>query len=227
MNNSGTNGTPEDDGEERGDLIWNEFDWERYLREQDETVVEYQRCYDSVGDIPDRLDEVARLLDWELDPLTDDDAEPDDGEEDDDFDEDDCEPYTLHRNPVYIATRALFSSVQNALERTATGTTKIPVALSVSLASALHRTELTAMLGINALDLGDHALGISQLKRALAELNGVFARLPAEPGEKNRDWQDFRNYALPRLFDLRDIWLRVVQECRDALEREINRDDAS
>ena len=35
----------------------------------------------------------------------------------------------------------------------------------------------------------------------------------------------FREDALPRLFDLREIWLRVMSECRSELERPIDEDD--
>ncbi|HLP02932.1 MAG TPA: hypothetical protein VK163_12965, partial [Opitutaceae bacterium] len=97
MNNSSNNGIP-DDGDEHGDLVWNEFDWERYLRQRDEAIAEYQRAYDEAANAPDRLDEVARQLGWE--PTLDGDL----GDEDDDeFEDDDLEPYTLHRNPVYVA----------------------------------------------------------------------------------------------------------------------------
>ena len=64
MNNSSNNSSP-DDGEEHGELVWNEFDWERYLRQRDESVAAYQRCYDEAAESTDRLDEVARQLGWE------------------------------------------------------------------------------------------------------------------------------------------------------------------
>ena len=34
--------------------------------------------------------------------------------------------------------------------------------------------------------------------------------------------RDYRDDALPRLFDVREIWLRVINECRSELNRPID-----
>jgi hypothetical protein len=212
MNNSSNNGSP-DDSDEHGDLVWNEFDWERYLRQRDEAVAEYQRCYDSTASAPDRLDEVARTLGWE--PTLDGDLGDDD---DEDFDDDDLEPYTLHRNPVYIATRALFASLTLHIETAASAGRQLDPAQAFPLLRVLHQAEMAVVLGVQSLDLGDDALGISQLKRALGLLNRAMALLPESTVEEATQ-PGLNAYALPRLFDLREICLRVVRECRQGQER--------
>ena len=58
-------GAPESEWEDRGDVAWNEFDWERYLRAQDETVNRYLAYYETFRNHPQRIDEVARHMDWE------------------------------------------------------------------------------------------------------------------------------------------------------------------
>ncbi len=219
MNNSSNNSSP-DDGEEHGELVWNEFDWERYLRQRDEAVTEYRRCYDQAAESADRLDEVARQLGWE--PTLDGDL---DGEEDDDFDSDGLDPYTLHRNPVYVATRALFASLIERLETAVVAGEGIAPAQAFTLLRRLHRAEMAVVLGVQSLDLGDNTLGISELKRALGLLNSAMGVLPdaaadAAPGDAG---PPLSRYALARLFDLREICLRVVRECRQ--EQEHPRDD--
>jgi hypothetical protein len=221
MNNSSNNSSP-DDGEEHGELVWNEFDWERYLRQRDEAVTAYQRCYDQAAESPDRLDDVARQLGWE--PTLDGDLDSD--EDDDDFD-DDLDPYTLHRNPVYVATRALFASLLLRLESAAIDGRSIAPAQAFPLLRTLNQAEMSVVLGVQSLDLGDSALGISQLKRALGLLNAAMALVPDSEEATGSDGAQpgLRRYILPRLFDLREICLRVVRECRQELERPLDDED--
>jgi hypothetical protein len=35
----------------------------------------------------------------------------------------------------------------------------------------------------------------------------------------------WRDGALPRMFDLREIWLRVIAECRDELDRPVDEEN--
>ncbi len=220
MNNSSNNGSP-DDGEEHGELVWNEFDWERYLRQRDEAVQEYQRSYDQASPAADRLDEVARQLGWE--PTLDGDLDGEDG--DDDFDDSDLDPYTLHRNPVYVATRALFAGLLQRIEAAALAGEGLAPAQGFPLMRTLHLAEMAVVLGVQSLDLGDNTLGISQLKRALGLLNTAMALLPDAAAEPESAAGAFQRYALPRLFDLREICLRVVRECRQEQERPLDDDE--
>ena len=221
MNNSSNNSSP-DDGEEHGELVWNEFDWERYLRQRDESVAAYQRCYDEATESADRLDEVARQLGWE--PTLDGDIDGDDG---DDESDDDLDPYTLHRNPVYIATRALFAGLAQRLEATAIACAGIAPAQAFPFSRALHEAEMSVVLGVQSLDLGDNTLGISQLKRALGLLNTAMACLPEAAADVDSAGaeRDFRNFSMPRLFDLREICLRVIRECRQELQHPLDDED--
>jgi hypothetical protein len=57
-------------------------------------------------------------------------------------------------------------------------------------------------------------------------LNGTLALLNSDEASLHPTVVAFREHALPRVFDLREIWLRVINECRDELERpEDNEDD--
>lgn len=217
MNNSSNNGSP-DDSEEHGELVWNEFDWERYLRQRDDAVRGYREAYDQVADQPERLDEIARQLGWE--PTLDGEAEG--ADDDDDFDDDDLDPYTLHRNPVYVATRGLFAGLIEATEAAAMAADEFSPAHAFPLLRTLHAAEMSVVLGVQSLDLGDTALGISQLKRALGQLNRAMSLVPDSPSGSLDDLPELNRYARPRLFDLREICLRVVRESRQELDRPID-----
>lgn len=235
MGNTNSENPSDNEWDDRGELVWNEFDWERYLRQQDETVLRYLAFYEQLRDKSERLDEAARLMGWGVDDWT---AEGTlDGSEDRDADEDDAdeptevdmgedgEPYTLHKNPIYIASRALFLSLKRAWEQLAASETKVPQKLAMTYYAALLRTEDQAMQAISALDFGDYAMAISLFKRALRELNATFALLAIAEEDDASPFARYRALARPRLFDLREVWLRVMGECRDELARPATEDD--
>lgn len=222
MSNFDSDGAPENEWDDRGDLAWNEFDWERYLREQDEAVHRYLGFYEACKDSADRIDEVAELMNWGS-AQADDEAksEPAADEEDDsaeDFESGD-DVYTLHKNPIFVSTKALYLSLRRHWEIAAGDSSKVPQPLALAVLSSLHRGEEQAVQAIHALDFGDYAMAVSLFKRALSALNGTLALLNDQSALNHRTVAAYRESALPRIFDLREIWLRVVNECREELER--------
>jgi hypothetical protein len=231
MSNYDPDSPSENDWDERGDLAWNEFDWEQYLRQQDEVVLRYLAFYEQLRGQPDRLDEVANFMGWDKEAWssegatlgeTDDDGDDMDDADADDEAEFDAEPYTLHKNPIFIATKAIALSLKRAWERIAYDAEKVSQPLALDFQTSLHRGEENAMLGIQALDFGDYAMAISLFKRALRDLNRSFAILDDGVAHSSRAFAKFREDALPRLFDLREVWLRVMNECRSELERPVD-----
>jgi hypothetical protein len=232
MSNFDPDSPSENDWEERGDLAWNEFDWEQYLREQDDVIHRYLAFYEQLRDHPERIDEVAHFMRWDEGVWTSESVGTEEDETADEaLDEADeasfkAEPYTLHKSPVFIATKAIYLSLKRAWERIATDATKVPQPLAIILQTSLHRGEEHAMLAVQALDFGDFAMAVSLLKRALCELNQTLAFLSEHSDNSSRALNHFRSDALPRLFDLREIWLRVMKECRLELERPADNDES-
>ncbi len=219
---------PENDWDECGDLVWNEFDWERYLREQDDVLHRYLGHYERLKGHPECIDEVAHLMGWDAGQRGTDAAE-DSGLPRDDRDDtpglDEAapiEPYTLHKNPVFIATKAIYLSLRRSWERVAVDAAKVPQPLALSVLTSLCRGEEQAVLGVQALDLGDYAMAISLFKRSLEELNRTLALVCGPASAAPRTFSAWREDALPRLFDLREIWLRVMNECREELGRRVD-----
>jgi hypothetical protein len=225
MSNFDSDGGSDGQWEDRGDLAWNEFDWERYLREQDEAVHRYLGFYEACKSSTDRIDDVAELMNWggnDADEQADtDDDDADDEEESSEF-ANGSDVYTLHKNPIFISTKALYLSLRRHWELAACDSSKVPQPLALALLSSLHRGEEHAVQAIHALDFGDYAMAISLFKRALSALNGTLALLNDHSAVVHRTVAAYRESALPRLFDLREIWLRVVHECREELERPID-----
>lgn len=212
MTNQDSDGLFENDWDERRELSWTEADWEGYLAEHESAVKEYLRHYDQLADTADRIDEVARRLGWQLT------AEEAPGEEVDTVEDDpaldeDFELCTVHRLPVYIATQALYLSLIANWERIAIHPERIHPATALAVQSTLFRGREQALQAVQFLDLGDYTLALCFFKRALRELNETLSRLTGD-STSGPLLVRYRDYALPRLFDLREIWLRVMAECR-------------
>lgn len=231
MSNSNSDGPSGNEWEDRGDVAWNEFDWERYLREQDESIARYQKLYEASAESTDRIDSVAEQMGWSITDWTEEGGEiPDSDDDDDDEDDDDLDfengdVYTLHKNPIFIATKAISQGLQHLWLQAAGQATALPAPMSLAMLTVLHRCEDLAVQAIHALDFGDYAMAISLFKRALHGLNGTLALLNSDEAGLQPVMVAFREAALPRLFDLREIWLRVINECRDELDRPEDADD--
>jgi hypothetical protein len=205
----------ENEWDENGDLAWNEFDWEVYLREQDGAIHRYLGYYESLAPGPERIDEVADKMGWDRA----DGEEPDERETPEKVLFSD-EIYTLQKNPVFIATKALFLSLRRSWEIEAAVPGRIPQTLAIGFLSSLNRCEEQAVMAIHALDFGDYSMAICLFKRALAALNDCFACIGSEAADGVASVCDGRVEMRHRLFDLREIWLRVISDCREDTERQ-------
>jgi len=224
MTNSDSDGLFDNDWEDRGELSWTEADWMKYLGEQEDAVRDYLKHYDQLAEATDRIDEVARRMGWELaENNSEADAEAAAEQTEEEAEEafaGDWDPYTLHRNPVYISSRALYLSLIAHWERVAAQPDRVPAALGITLQASLYRGNEQVLQAVQALEMGDYTLAVCLFKRALQELNVTLARLSQPDVAGNTLATRFREYALPRLFDLREIWLRVMNECRQSRSEE-------
>ena len=215
MNDFDSENPSENEWEEQGGLAWNEFDWERYLREQDEAIHRYLGFYDAFKDSPNRIDDVAEHMGWGQEEIDEKASEADVAK--DEFSQSD-EIYTLHKNPVFISTKAIYLGLRRQWELTACDASQVPQPIAITYLAALHRGEDHANQAIHALDFGDYSMAVCLFKRALGALNDALAFLGSS-ADKHKAVALYRDQALPRLFDLREIWLRVITECREELAR--------
>lgn len=225
MSNFDSDGGGENQWDDRGELAWNEFDWERYLRGQEESIRRYLSLYEAARGRPDRLDHVAVQMGWETTSQTDE-ATEDDSEATAEPADELAGVYTLHQNPIYIATRAIYLTLWRSWLRLASQSGRVPQPLAVAFLSSLHRGEATAIEAIHALDYGDFAMAVSLFKRALGLLNQSFGLLQEDSALRHAAVVAWREDALPRCFDLREIWLRVIADCRAELNHPADDDES-
>lgn len=220
----------EGDWEEKGELAWNEFDWELFLQRQDNESRRFIRTYNSLPNHANRIDEVARIMgwdatDWSMNDLNFDEMMDESTWQQDAFNEEDdsdTDPYTLHRHPLHIAVQGLFDSILHLWEALLNETTNnLSPKLCFDLVQSISHGKLESLLALQSLDLADYALTVSELKRALKSLNRSFNILDSIHSAKNPQLYAFKQESITRLFDIREIWLRVMKDCREELDRRI------
>lgn len=173
----------------------------------------------------------------------------DDGDDDDDNDDDDGDnetsnfgdsgnfgnsdegdegnaPYTLHRHPVCVVTRSLYRYLHQSWEHYMLHSQySLSPKLSWDYGNSLHHAEMNVILSIQALDLGDFGLSICHLKNSLSALNQTLDLLNQLTHPNTAFLNGFRHEARIRLFDLRELWIRVMGDCRHECQRRLGEQD--
>ena len=224
MSNYNFEGQPDGDWDDRGDLSWQEYDWQRYLARHEDEVEKFIEVYNRLKDQPAHLDEVAHEMGWDAGDWSVTDPEEDDfyseDEEEEEASAEDFDPYTVLRHPVYIVVRGLYRYLRLLWNRAlVAGTVKPGLAAATRFSDSLCEGEVHGTLALQSLDMGDFQLAVCQIKLILRELNHSFDLLPAlfcgrSPGEGLLD-REIR----VRLFDLREVCLRVMNDCREEIRR--------
>lgn len=224
-------GLPDNNWDDTWDFAWSEFDWERHLKTQDATLQTYLSHYEKAIERPDRIDEVAHQMGWDEGAWINDDPEPASDAvnaaesaslETPSDRSGDVDPYTLHKHPVFVSTHALFLWLQRSWEFVAPACgQRLPIRAAVSFSAALARAEHEGLMATHSLDMGDFSLAVCQVKRAMTGLNDSLRHLQSIDGGLHPALAQFVAQAAIRLFDIREIWLRVMRDCREELDRRV------
>lgn len=216
MDNSNKDFNHDGDWEERSDQFWNEFDWMRFLERHNQEIARFTELYLANQNHPNHLDAIAHQMGWDADEWSSADFSGEDSvhANQDDEEDDNGDPYTLHRHPVYVVTRSLCDQLSGLWvaysDQLPAASVKAVWAYSRSLASLEHNLTL----GVQSLDMADFALSIAQLKLALKSVNDCFMCLDNLSCGNSHTDQKFIKESRNRLFDLREISLRVINDCR-------------
>jgi hypothetical protein len=230
MSENQFDGLSDNDWDETWEFAWSEFDWEKHLREQDKIVQSYLAHYDRLIKRADRIDEVAHLMGWDQDGWTSDDPDISEGaaaaekatpaQTDGDAP---LDPYTIQKHPVYVSTHGLFVWLSRAWEFVVPACgPKVPVRTALAFASSISNSEHSGLLAVHSLDMGDFSLSVCLLKRALTDLNAGIRHLQSIETNVHPAFAQFHAQAMIRIFDIREIWLRVMRDCRAELDRRVS-----
>lgn len=225
----------ESDWDSSEELGWNEFQWQKYLKRNQETIATFLGHYEELKRQPGHLDEIAHRMRWDREDW----APGDIGDDEDDEDsasfpadaaaesdsyeqnEEDFEPYTVHKHPVYIVTHGLYQHLIYCWEQfcVQAGANGVPPLMASRFATSLHQGEFHAAMAINALDMGDFNLAVCHFKCGLSGINQSMALINQIDCAPPSLVTAFKTEALQALFDLRDVWLRVMSDCREEEKR--------
>ena len=222
MTNFNFEGQPEGEWEDRGNTSWNEVDWQKFLQRQEKETARFLGFYDQCpSSATERLDWVAQKMgwdseDWSVSDLTDEEELEDwDGQSPEESAINDTDPYTLHRHPVYVVCTGIFLqlryTVRLILEKEATQGDKL---LIWDCAESLSEAEKHSLMAMQSMDIGDFLLCVVHLKRALRGINLALSLLP-EVLPSSPTGNTLKKGLVSRLFDLREVFIRVMNDCRE------------
>ena len=203
---------------------WGESQWRSYLKGSDKDTDRFLSAYNSVKNKPNHLDEVATLMGWDVEDISLTDEFTFIEEEDErPLPETGSAPYTLHKHPVFVFTRSLYRYLHHSWEHYMQHSERsLAPKISWDYSKSLHQGEMNVLLSIQALDLGDYGLSICHLKNSLSALNQTLSILEQLDHPSPEFLNGFRKEAQIRIYDLRELWIRVMGDCRHECQRRLD-----
>lgn len=207
--------------------IWDEYDWERFLQQQDRKTEQYMELLEKYIDDPNRDQIIAREMGWfhlldedgrdwveNVDSLFNEEMEFS-GEDEDVEEETDSNSETFEMHPLYQASFALTVWIDQLLEEP-DDLQNHPAAVRLATQSAIASAKLAAAL--NDDDVDEIGMTIAYLKRAL---KAIMTAMEAALQLKNEVRFDPERSAMldHRLFQIRDGIISLMGEYRTEWRR--------
>lgn len=203
--------------------LWDEYQWERFLQEQDRKTEQYFQLFEKYQNHPDRDEIIAREMGWsesdeddeeeeESDWIAEMDEEDDDSEEDD---EDDEEFDRLQQSEIYLQSMELNRRVFSLVEERE-DLKEHPVAIELATRAAVCGAKLAAALCGD--DFSEVGMTIAYLKRSLKAANDVLGSLSRLRQGGLIDGDD-QSAITDLIFPIRERLVDMMGEYREELKR--------
>jgi hypothetical protein len=208
--------------------IWDEYDWERFLQEQDQKTEKYMQLLETYLDDPQRDEIIAREMGWtqlldakdwsaEVDALLDEDAEEEDG-----FDPNDARAAeTFEGHGLYQAALALTVWIDQLFDQKPLLQNE-PAAIKLATHSALASAKLAAALSGD--DVDEIGMTIAYLKRALKAIT-ISLDAAAQLLSEKLVTRIQHSVLQQRLFQVRDGIITLMGEYRSEWRRRFGSED--
>ncbi|MBV9657792.1 MAG: hypothetical protein JO295_06750 [Verrucomicrobia bacterium] len=229
-------GSDDDSGDERA---WDEYDWERFLQQQDQKTEKYMELLEKYMDHPDRDALISKEMGWhhlldengkdwseDLDALFSREmAQWSENESLQDAEEDEHNavspdasadaPEIREQHPLYTLASALTQTVER-LFQDRESVAQTPAAVRLTSNTALACVKLAAALGDD--DVDELGMTIAYLKRALKAITDALEAAQACEHAGLLDDETARS-VIARIFLLRDGIVQLMGECRSEWRR--------
>jgi hypothetical protein len=202
--------------------LWDEYQWERFLQEQDRKTEQYFQLFEKYQNHPQRDEIIAREMGWSDEEEEEDEEEDSDwiaemDEEDDESDEeeDDEEFDRLQQSEIYLQSMELNRRVFTLVEERET-LKDHPVAIELATRAAVCGAKLAAALCGD--DFSEVGMTIAYLKRSLKAANDVLGALSRlRQGDLIDD--DDKASISELIFPIRERLVDMMGEYRAELKR--------
>ncbi len=205
------------------DGIWDEYDWERFLQQQDQRTEKYMELLEKYIDDPQRDEIIAREMGWTTTAGADDWSAEVDALLDEDWRSSDDETPTEPEKPaetfedhiLYRAAFALTVWIDKLFDQNAALQDE-PVAIKLATHAALASAKLAAALSDD--DVDELGMTIAYLKRAL---KAITVSLDSAAKLLSKKLIAARQYSVlqQRLFQVRDGIITLMGEYRGEWRR--------
>jgi hypothetical protein len=203
--------------------LWDEYQWERFLQQQDRKTEQYFQLFEKYQDHPDRDEIIAREMGWHHSEDEDEEVIPDwlvtdgdvKGESGEAGEEEDTELDELQQSPVYKQSMELNRRVFMLVEER-DALKDHPVAIELATRVAICGAKLAAALCGD--DFSEVGMTIAYLKRSLKAANDA---LGAASRLRKSDLIDDDDLAsvTDLLFPIRECIVDMMGEFRKELRR--------
>lgn len=203
--------------------VWDEYDWERFLQQQEQRTERYMELIEKYMDHPDRDAIIAREMGWthfmgeESKEWEDEvDAEFEAGLAQGSVVESEHTPFGFEKHPIYRMALAFTSELDEIFDGTPSTVQEHPATITLNSQATLAAAKLAAAL--NDDDVDEIGMSIAYLKRALKAIHsGLDAVMQLAEG-KLIDPDRFGRLR-ERLFHIRDGIVVIMGDLRSEFRR--------
>jgi hypothetical protein len=201
--------------------LWDEYQWERFLQQQDRKTEQYFQLFEKYQNHPDRDEIIAREMGWSNSDDDDDEGDSDwadtveEEEEESESEEEDAELDELQSSAVYMQSMELNRRVFTLVEDR-DSLKDHPVAVELATRAAICGAKLAAALCGD--DYSEVGMTIAYLKRSLKAANDTLSaasRLKQAGLIDNSDLESVTEL----LFPIRECIVDMMAEFRQELRR--------